>query len=261
MNIFKKILILAILIQSLCYAGDKVKEALIEIKNISADAYYKNDPELFNKALTKCDEILKIDSSNNYAKYYSAYNMFNVIGYIEKDTTKKEILANYITSAENYLHQLSSVRKFKAEATILLEGIYSILVNVYPARKKELTTKISECFIVAIKADSLNPRIYLHSGIYLYFTAKQRKAKTDAAIINYKKALELFNIVKPADKYMPDWGLLETLAFLGRAYDDLGKYKEAELAYTSALKVRPDYVLVSKVLYPALKKKMPPYKN
>jgi len=231
------------------------KEAILEIKKISADAYFSNSPALYNKALKKCAEVLAADSSNRYAKYYAAYNMFNYMGLIESDSAKRLVFENYASKAREYLLQLADDSLFCADSYVLLEGIYSILLNVYPSQKNELVPKIGDCFVKGVKADSINPRLYLHSGIFYYFTAKKMKGKTEPAIRDYKKAVELFAKEKPKDELAPDWGFAQTLAFLGRAYDDIGKDYEAEVAYKAALQLRPDYLLVQKVLYPALIKK------
>lgn len=247
--------ILLIITYSFCPAQNKTNEIILEIKNISADAYFKNDMEGYRQAIDKCEQLLKIDSSNNYAKYYLAYNQFNLVGVLVTDSTKKTEFEKTAMLAESYLQELSTDTILRAESFVVLEGLYTILLNVYPSKKKELMAKVGQCFVTALEADSANPRIYLHSGIFTFFTAKKTGRPVELAIRDYKKALSLFEKNETKNELLPDWGFVETLAFLGRAYEDIGKLDIAEKVYDTALQIRPDFVLINKVFYPLLKKK------
>jgi tetratricopeptide (TPR) repeat protein len=76
------------------------------------------------------------------------------------------------------------------------------------------------------------------------------------AMKNFSKAVSLFEREENIDSLSPNWGYLESLAWLGRANTALENYETALYAYNKALNVEPNFMWVKNNLLPNLKKKM-----
>ena len=103
----------------------------------------------------------------------------------------------------------------------------------------------------AAEAAPDNPRARLQWGIILFFAPTMFGGGEDKALVEFEAARELFSKQEGVAPW-PNWGALDSHAWLGRALAATGRTEEARATYLRALDRMPDYSWVRNFLLPEL---------
>jgi tetratricopeptide (TPR) repeat protein len=173
-----------------------------------------------------------------------------------QDTTRENFTKKLLKSSEECIAKLFRIEGFETEAFLIAEGIYNGLAFVDRKNKDNYLSVVYESFFYAERFGENNPRLYFQKGIFFLFAPKEYGGGAAEAMKDFEKAINIFEHTKTKDELMPDWGYIESLAFLGQSLEQLGRLDEAKKYYDKVLEKRPDYDLVKKGFYPNLLKKM-----
>lgn len=138
-----------------------------------------------------------------------------------------------------------------AEAHALLGAVYGAQLGLSPWRALSLGPKIADTFRKAEELGPDNPRVFLQKGISLIFVPKALGGGAEAAERELRRAAALF-AREPQAKPWPNWGEVDTLAWLGQARARQGDTAGARDLYRQALALAPGHIWISGELLPAL---------
>jgi tetratricopeptide (TPR) repeat protein len=189
------------------------------------------------------------------ATYYLAYAEYELIrhGMITKDN---DLYDRYVDAAVTHARQVLALRPRWSEGLTLLANIYGIEISHSWIKAPTLGPEANALTEQAIKSDSTNPRAWLVDGIMKFNTPKFFGGSVQVALADFTHALELFETPSQSEPLRPDWGHLETYAWLGRALEKNDRPNDALVAYSKALEIDPEFVWVKRVLLPALNEKL-----
>ncbi len=248
-----------IILAALMLAGININFAntdddlLKQVKALSYEASIKFDEGKLRQASALCERILSEDDSNIYARYYLAYSQYQLL---QVAMTRKDqnLFDQFFSAAVDNGKLILQEKSFASEANVLLASIYMMKIAITPQEAPQLSMKIHSYLDDAVKANVNNPRAYLIRGQMLYNTPEMYGGSVDKAIDLWNNALLLFAGEKEKS-FMPDWGLLDTYAWLGQAFTRKGKVEDAKSTYEKALSIEPNFGWVKYVLLPGLDKK------
>lgn len=156
-----------------------------------------------------------------------------------------------LREAEAALEQSLRANPRDAEAHALLGAVYGAQIRFTPLKAMVLGRKVAASFEKAEKLGPNNPRVALQKGISLFFIPRPFGGGPQAAERELRRAETLF-AQEPAGKSWPNWGRLETLAWLGQSLARQGDREGARAVYHRALVLEPESVWVRRVLLPEL---------
>ncbi len=248
----KKALIFSIMFITIICAQNTTKKYLSDVKQIVNKASITMQEKDILKAKNICQRILSKEPNNQYSLYYSAYTdyLLMMIKLKESDANLENTLFNSAIDKCKKINQSNLL----SEVNALLANLYMMKLAITPQQAPMLSMKVHEYANKSIAMDKNNPRVYLVKAIMLFKTPRQFGGNLDAAIDQLSDAISLFSIAKK-DSLLPDWGFLQSIAWLGQMYEAKGNYKSAKATYEKALKIEPNYGWVKYVLLPALNNK------
>ncbi len=228
-----------------------VNDLLKEGKAIAhqADVVYKQD--LLLKSRTIFEKALAADTSNPLALYYVTYTGYKLL---EMNLMNSEAFEKYYGETEKSGLRVSAIKGMESEGKALLASIYMIKIARSPMSAISLTPTIFGLLDQAEKANANNPRINYIRGVMKYNMPKMFGGSYTESADFLRKSIALFEKDETVDSLQPSWGYLESLAWLGRAYEELEIYEAAKFAYQKSLTVEPDFAWVKYNLLPALEK-------
>jgi len=187
-------------------------------------------------------------------RYALAYTDWRLDQMRLKDS--KEHDGGYLKEAETNLHTVVAAEPSNAEARALLGGVFGEEIGASASLGMTLGPKSQECLDRASKDAPSNPRVVLQMAVSEVFTPKAYGGSMAKAEKDLRRAWALFE-KEPADKAWPNWGRLDTLAWLGQVLQAQGDLQGARQAYNQSLALQPDFKWVTETLLPALDRKSP----
>jgi tetratricopeptide (TPR) repeat protein len=255
-QIMIKIAFLALLISFLfssVNAQNSNEKNLLEGKNTIKAGIKKNDTTMYLEAHKIFERLLQSNPSDSLAKYYLSYTEYLLIssGLGKK---KNPYVDKYLDSATIRLESIKSVKNLESEKNALLAGFYMMKISISPGEAPMLSMKIDGLLYKAQETNPDNPRVYYLFGIMKAKTPVMFGGNPEEAINFFKKSIALFEKTPTVDEKMPDWGYMESFAFLGMTLTEQKEYDEAEFFYKKALDIDPDYGWIKYRLLPQLEK-------
>jgi tetratricopeptide (TPR) repeat protein len=220
---------------------------------ISQQASAVYDQSLMLKAQSIFGKAYETDSTNPLSLYYITFTGYKLL---EMNLQNKDAFEKYYPETEKNGERLSELKGMESEGKALLASIYMMKIASSPMSAISLSSVIYTLLGEAEKANAQNPRIYLVRGSMKFNTPKMFGGSYTDAAENFKKSVALFEKEDIADSLQPSWGYLESLAWLGRTYEQLENYEAAKFIYQKALSIDPEYRWIKYVLLPALEKQM-----
>lgn len=161
----------------------------------------------------------------------------------------KAAAKKHLSKAEDYLNKYLKDNEL-AEAHAILGGIYGMQIGFSPLKGMWLGPKSNAQLKKAMELDKGDPRTwYQHASSYLFSPAMWGGDKAKG-VTHFEQAVKLHE-QKECLQY--DWEYLDTLAWLGKAYQANGNSEKAKLTYEKALEVEPSFRWVKNGLLPPLK--------
>jgi tetratricopeptide (TPR) repeat protein len=230
-----------------------VNDLLKEGKAISQQANAHYDQLLLLKAKSVFEQAYAADTTNPLPLYYITYTGYKLL---EMNLRDKDAFEKYYEETEKNGLQLSETKGMESEGKTLLASIYMMKIANSPMSAISLSSTIFNLLGEAEKANAKNPRIYIVRGSMKFNMPKMFGGSYSDAADNFRKSVSLFEKEEIADSLQPSWGYLESLAWLGRSYEQLENYEAAKFIYQKALSIEPEFGWVKYNLLPALEKNM-----
>jgi tetratricopeptide (TPR) repeat protein len=183
--------------------------------------------------------------------YDYAVTQFGLLTATMRDKDE-DLFDDYADNTEENLEGLLDINKKWAEPRALLSAVYGLRMGYSPWKGMYLGSK-SQSLMEKALADSPNsPLVWKLYGNSKFFTPETWGGDLKEAIKAYEKAIQLFE--SDLDKTKFNWFYLDTIAFLGQAYQKDGQTSKALATYEKAIKVEPNYNWVKFNLLPKAKK-------
>jgi tetratricopeptide (TPR) repeat protein len=232
-------------------ANSEMENAITKMK----EAYSKYDKNLLIEAKSKFEDILAKDKSNNYALYHITYCGYKLL---EMSLRKgnEDLFDKYYDAALTNAEKISAQKGFESEGKTLNAAVYMMKIANSALTAVTLSGKIHTLLDEAQEIDKNNPRSYIIRGMMKYNTPGIFGGSFEEAAKNFNKAISLFEKEEVSNLNAPNWGYLESLAWLGRTQQELENYDAAMFAYKKALKVDEKYGWVKYELLPQLEQKI-----
>ena len=186
-----------------------------------------------------------------YVHYYKGYahylisNSFPSVGKKERE--------EHLNDAVHSLEAAVKLDPAFAEAHALLASAYGSKANGLISRI-QYGLKYINTMQKALEIAPENPRVVLADGIGTFYKPKVFGGGVKSAVKKLERAQELFKQWESPNEWSPNWGHEMALAWLGKAYMELGNFQGAKQAYREALKIRPGYYWVLEELLPEVEK-------
>lgn len=255
-SFFALILIALFTLSTFTFSQDIIlNEKIKEGKEMLHQAYINWDLNLFINANSLFERILNSEPENDLVKYYKCYSEYRLINYGLGGDKYKKLYDKYLNPAIENGEKLRDIKdkKLKSESLVVLASIYMMKLSKATLDAPILSMKVNSLLDEAENLDSQNPRVYLLKGIMEYNTPGIFGGSFDDAIDNLQKTLTLFDKDKPNDLY-PDWGKVESLAWLALSYQAKKDFNKAENFFNKALEIEPEFGWVKYNLLPELQK-------
>jgi Flp pilus assembly protein TadD len=200
-------------------------------------------------ALEECREALRKEaSSHSYTLAYLNTRLSPILPE-GRAADRKSLLAE----AEDALTAALRRHPDDAEAHALLASVYGAQIRDSPWKALTAGPKVASAFERAERLEPRNPRVALLKGISLIYVPRPLGGGLEAAEKELRRARALF-AAEPAGKPWPNWGRLDTLAWLGQVRARQGDREQARDLYRQALELAPDSVWVRRDLLPAVER-------
>jgi tetratricopeptide (TPR) repeat protein len=187
-------------------------------------------------------------------RYMLAYTDWRLDQLQLKEKTEPD--PTLLKEAEANLRMVIAAEPSNAEAEALLGGVLGQRIRGKASLGMTLGPKAQASISRAYKNDPDNPRVALQKGVSALFAPKMFGGGLAKAEKQLRSAAELFE-KEPADKPWPNWGRLDTLAWLGQVLKAKGDIEGARNAYNQSLALDPDFAWVRDSLLPAVDRKTP----
>lgn len=253
-TVLKNMLFASLIFSAVFFTSAQVKAGEKEINegiSLSERALLMYDKDL----LLQAREILMKENSDNSAFYYQTFCEYKLLE-MSLRPGNEYLFDKYYDDAVTHAEKIAAVEEFESEGKTLLAGIYMMKIATSSMSGVTLSPKVHALLDDAQKSNPKNPRSYLIRGIMKYQTPGIFGGSYEDAVKNFSKAIQLFEKQDSIDQLKPHWGYLESMAWLGRAQEQLENYDAAKFAYEKALKVEPNYGWVKFSLLPQLIKKL-----
>ncbi len=228
-------------------------ELLKEGKAIAQQASAVYNQDLMLKSRSVFEKALAADTSDPLSLYYVTFTGYKLL---EMNLQNKDAFEKYYEETEKKGLQLSEIKGMESEGKALLASIYMMKIANSPMSAISLSSTIFNLLGEAEKANAKNPRIYIVRGSMKFNMPKMFGGSYSDAADNFRKSVSLFEKEEISDSLQPSWGYLESLAWLGRSYEQLENYEAAKFIYQKALSIEPEYGWIKYNLLPALEKTM-----
>jgi tetratricopeptide (TPR) repeat protein len=218
----------------------------------------------FVAACTILQQVVAAEPDNHLARYYLTYaQQWAVIyGMTRKDPA---LIAEHLDKGIEQGEKLLKVRPDWAEPRVVLSTLYGLKITINKLSAISYGLKVENLISDAQKLSPENPRVlYVLGNSYFHkpglFGGSAKKAcdiwARGAALYEREQKDRAIKGIVASQVLEPDWGQMETYAWLGQCYDYLGDLKNAHAIYKRALLVNPAYTWIRDELLPDLEKRM-----
>ena len=230
------------------------KELLFGGKQLIEHGNTKFDMNSIMKGRSVLERALLVKPSDELILYYLAYADYSLsIIQMNSDKTKA---AQYIDEAIDYGEKALRVNKRSAETLALLGTIYGVKTSLDNKDMMEYGPKSNQVIAEALALEPNNPRVLLQAGINKMYTPEFYGGSKKEALRLFVRAVGIFDSSSVTDSLKPDWGKLQSLAWLGRGYEEQNDYAKAVNVYKKALSEDPDYAWIKYKLLPEAENKL-----
>ncbi|MBT1700672.1 tetratricopeptide repeat protein [Fulvivirgaceae bacterium PWU4] len=192
---------------------------------------------------------------NTKLLYELTLAQFGLLTATQRDRDE-DLFDDYVEETEANLETLIDRNKNSGEPRALLAALYGMRMSYSPMKGMFLGAKSESLMDQALKRSPASPLVWKLHANAKFFTPETWGGDLKEAITAYEKAVALYE--SAPDKGKDNWFYIDTLAFLGKAYEKNNQNAKAIEVYKKALSAEPDYQWVKSVLLPRVMKSTSP---
>ncbi len=208
-----------------------------EIDEIIYRGYLKADLKKLAAPLDKVafkDLIKSQDTDELYQYLELSYVLLSSTLTYEDEVTFSKYVDNTVELAERILE----VDKEHAKAMSILSGVYGLKIAYSPMKGMFIGPKSTRYAEKSYETAPSDPTTLMMYGINKYNTPGAWGGDIDKAIEVFKAAISYY---EEKEKTSNNWKYLNSLAWLGLAYEEKKEYGLAESAYNKSIETEPDF--------------------
>jgi len=218
-----------------------------DLRKTTYRAYLTGSATIWKQAIVEASKISGDDA--NYLLAQTQYGLLsNTMATQDKDTFDQ-----YESETSQLLEDLIENDNHAGEASALLSSILGFKMGYSPWKGMFLGSKSTNLIEFAAKKAPQSALVWKIYGSSKLYTPKSFGGDPNEAIVYFTKSIALY---EQQNDTANNWLYLDAHAFLGMAYEKVGKTKEAVATYEKALIIAPDYKWVTYSLLPAAKKRL-----
>lgn len=217
------------------------------LKKTTYRAYLSASPTIWKQAITQASKI-----SGDDATYLLAQTQYGLLSNTMA-TQDEDTFDQYESKTSQLLEELIDNNTHTGESSALLSSILGFKMGYSPWKGMFLGSKSTSLIESAAKKAPQSALVWKIYGSNKLYTPETFGGDPNKAITYFAKSIELY---EQQSDTVDNWLYLDAHAFLGMAYEKVGKTKEAVATYEKVLTIEPDYKWVSKSLLPTAKKRL-----
>ena len=163
----------------------------------------------------------------------------------------EELFNKHLKPAKDNLETLITAGYEEGNVRALLSSIYGMEMGYSSWKGLFLGSKSSKNLEKAKKLAPSSPLVWQIYGGSKLFTPAMFGGDKQEAIDAFEKSIELYEADQGS--ITSNWRYLDAMAWLGQAYQQVGKTVQAREVYEKALEIEPEFGWVKFVLLPGLK--------
>ena len=242
----KNFIITTVLI--LVFTSNYAQQPRIEqLQKKALQAYVKSSIHMWEQLADQADKILDAKNVSEEADLCAIKIKYGLL-YSCLANKEKESYENHIDNIEQQLEELQEKHPNSSVLLTLSSAIMSVEMGFSPMKGMYLGSLSSQHAEKAIELDSLNALAWRQYASNKYFTPKMWGGDIHKAIESYELALLLYE----KNNQTNDWTYLDTITWLGIAYQKTGDKVKAKEMFEKILQIAPDYSWVRDKLLPDL---------
>ena len=257
-NALTRIFTLALAISALnCKGTGKSENTFVEPRVIYTQqeflAYSMNSITLWKDIVKNLENQFKESNNDSIMAFKLAraqYGLLTACIGNQDETTFNEF---FDKTEENIKNLLKSYPQWSA-LYAMQAGVYSLKMAFDPGKGRFLGPKSGKIIEKAIKCNEYEPTAWVQKAGSKLHTPKQYGGSITEAINCYNKAIELFE--QNDSMLVNNWQYVNSIIWLGNAYNTAEQYENALKTFEKALKIAPDHGWVKYDLYPKAKSKI-----
>lgn len=209
-------------------------------------AYLTNSKPLWKLSVEQAAEKAKENPGreNQYQLALARFGLLNAT----MASQDEDLFYAYYDETVDQLKSLQKRHKDWAEPVALLSAVYGLKIAYSPLQGMFLGPTSSKLISKAQKLNPGSPLVWKIYGTSKQHTPEMWGGNLNEAIESYEKALQLYE--RTPEELAWNWRYLDTLAWLGKAYQDKGEVSRAIALYKKALQLSPDFAWVKHRLLP-----------
>jgi|GEM_PF-662836 len=218
-----------------------------QLQNNAVKAYVKSSILMWEQLADQADKILNtkyVSKETDLCAIKIKYGLLYTC-LANKDKTTYE---SHIDNIKQQLEELMDKYPNSSGLLTLSSAIMSVEMGFSPMKGIYLGSLSSQQTAKAIELDSLNALAWRQYASNKYFTPKKWGGNIHKAIKSYELALLLYE----KNNQTNDWTYLDTITWLGIAYQKTGDKVKAKEMFEKVLQIAPDYSWVRDKLLPDL---------
>lgn len=221
------------------------------VDELMYQAYLQRSKSLWTKAL-ETQQAESKNATTDFSKQLRLAFVYSSLLNGSMAMPDEDFFDAHVDAAKKLTKKLIDQNPKSGEAAAILSGIYGNEMGYSPMKGMTLGSKSSS---LAEKATVLQPdsplvwRVYANSKFY---TPAAFGGDMKEAVKALEKCVALLE--ESNQPLASNWMYLDTLAFLGQAYQKTGDQAKAIATYENALTVEPQFGWIKNVLLPAARK-------
>lgn len=217
-------------------------------KKITYSAYIKGDMQTWVKVIHTMqinEDAKSIDQKLELTSYYYGYIGY-LIGLKNNNTAE-----TYINQGEQIIDKTLLLQPNNATALAFKGSFIAFRIGLNKFKAITLGPQSAAYIQNSLKLEPNNIQANIDYANELYYKPGILGGDKKSAIIYYSKAISL---MEKSDNIRFNWLYLNTLALLGKAYENTAEIIKAKATYEKALKAEPDFNWIKNELYPKILK-------
>jgi tetratricopeptide (TPR) repeat protein len=207
--------------------------------------------EQWKKAVAGRKAKFEGDTKNPDLLYDLTLAQFGLLTATQRDRDE-DLFDDYVEETEKNLETLIDGNKSWGEPKALLAALYGMQMSYSPMKGMFLGAKSGSLMDKALKSAPSSPLVWKLYANSKFFTPETWGGDLKEAVSAYEKAVRLYEA--SPEKTKNNWFYIDTLAFLGKAYERDNQVSQAIEVYQEALEAEPEYQWVKSVLLPKARK-------